>query len=135
MNPIDRANSLNMIIAFSGLSLRRTAVQMGVSHSVLSEWLRVLDLSPGLQAAINDELLGFTIGMRIARLNLLNNGGNKMITSENIHIWTNTQGNYLVSDENIKKLYDFACKDDAVNALYTLGHKASARELHHNTTL
>lgn len=58
-----------------------------------------------------------------------------MITSENIHIWTNTQGNYLVSDENIKKLYDFACKDDAINALYVLGHKASARELHHNTTL
>lgn len=58
-----------------------------------------------------------------------------MITQENIHVWKNTQNHYLVSDENSKRLYDFACKDDAINALYTLGFKSSAHELHHNKQL
>lgn len=52
-----------------------------------------------------------------------------MITSENIHIWTNTQGHYMVSNENTKQLMNFANKDDAVNGLVLLGFKDSAREL------
>jgi len=58
-----------------------------------------------------------------------------MITSENIHIWKNTQQAYMVSNENAKKLYSFTSKDNAINALYALGFKTSARELHYNRTI
>jgi len=56
-----------------------------------------------------------------------------MITSKNIHIWNSqnpfTPGRLLA--DTPEGLRDFASKDDAVNGLYLLGYKQSARELHH----
>lgn len=58
-----------------------------------------------------------------------------MISSENIHIWKNTQGHFVVSNENTKQLLAYPTKDGAINALFMRGHQATARELHHNKQL
>lgn len=57
-------------------------------------------------------------------------------TSENIHVWTNTQGQYLASIEgNIdmashgESLRYYKTSDNMINDLYLLGFKDSAREL------
>lgn len=51
------------------------------------------------------------------------------ITSENIHYWKNAQGRIMVSDEDNKKLWSFEEIDDAINGLYILGFRESAREI------
>lgn len=69
MNPITRAKALNKIIAHSA-GLRVTSRRLGIPASTLSEWLKVLELSPKLQEAIAKGLLTFKDSIKVARLKL-----------------------------------------------------------------
>ena len=69
MNPIIRANALNKIVSHS-VGLRDTSRRLGIPASTLSEWLKVLELSPKLQEAMAKGLLPFKDGIKVARLNL-----------------------------------------------------------------
>jgi hypothetical protein len=52
------------------------------------------------------------------------------ISKENLHVWTNTQNHIMVSDENKKRLFQFTKGIDlAINDLYLMGYKETAREL------
>jgi hypothetical protein len=51
---------------------------------------------------------------------------------ENIHVWTDADYRYLVSDETAKHLRSYNTKDDAINALWLQGFKDSARQLHNS---
>lgn len=74
MNPITRAKRLHEIVGGSVLeprmSLRATARRLGVPASNLSEWMKVLDLSPKMQDVLAKGLLTYTDGLMIARLKL-----------------------------------------------------------------
>ena len=70
MNPITRAKALNEVISFSTVGLRGTARRLGVSASTLSEWLKVLDLSPRMQEVLAKGLLFYTDALMIARMEL-----------------------------------------------------------------
>jgi len=70
MNPITRAKALNEVISFSTVGLRETARRLGVSASTLSEWLKVLDLSPRMQEVLAKGLLFYTDALMIARMEL-----------------------------------------------------------------
>lgn len=70
MNPITRAIALNEIISFSPRGLRGTARRLGIPPSNLSEWLKVLELSPKMQEAVAKGLLSYTDGLIVARMNL-----------------------------------------------------------------
>ncbi len=70
MNPITRAKILNEAISFSAKGLRGTARRLGMSASTLSEWLKVLELSPKMQEALRKDLLLYTDALMIARMEL-----------------------------------------------------------------
>lgn len=70
MNPITRANKLAEIIAFSPLGLRGTARKLGIPASTLSEWLKILELSPKMQEVVAKGLLYYTDALKAARMNL-----------------------------------------------------------------
>lgn len=70
MDPVTRAKQLNEIISFSTEGLRGTARRLGIPASNLSEWLKILQLSPKMQEAVARELLGYTEAMKLARMGL-----------------------------------------------------------------
>ena len=70
MNPITRAKALNEVISFSTVGLRGTARRLGVSASTLSEWLKVLELSPRMQEVLAKGLLFYTDALMVARMEL-----------------------------------------------------------------
>jgi ParB family chromosome partitioning protein len=70
MNPITRAERLAEIIEFSPLGLRETARRLGISASTLSEWLKILELSPRMQEVVAKGLLGYTDALMVARMKL-----------------------------------------------------------------
>lgn len=45
------------------------------------------------------------------------------------HAWQNTQGRYMLSDENTKRLHSFATLDGAINYLFLHGERDAARAL------
>ena len=70
MNPIRRAKGLKEIVTHSSQGLRETSRRLGIPPSNLSEWLKILELSPKLQDAISKGLLGYTDGLMVARTKL-----------------------------------------------------------------
>jgi len=68
INPITRAKALNEVISFSAAGLRGTARRLGISASTLSEWLKVLELSPRMQEDLTKGLLFYTDALMIARM-------------------------------------------------------------------
>lgn len=70
MDPITRAERLNEIISFSPAGLRATARRLGIPASTLSEWLKILELSPKMQAAIARGLLCYTDALHLAKMNI-----------------------------------------------------------------
>jgi ParB-like chromosome segregation protein Spo0J len=70
MNPLVRAKGLSQILSHSTTSLRGTAAMLGLSPSTLSEWLKILELSPKIQEAVGKDLLFYTDELHLARLNL-----------------------------------------------------------------
>lgn len=70
MNPISRAKKLNEIVAHSPTGLRGIARKLGLSASTLSEWLKILELSPRMQEVMVRGLLTFSDGLNLARKEL-----------------------------------------------------------------
>jgi hypothetical protein len=70
MDPIMRATQLNEIVSFSPTGLRGTAGRLGIPTSMLSEWLKILDLSPKMQEAVTRGLLCYTDAMKLAIMEL-----------------------------------------------------------------
>jgi len=74
MNPITRAKRLSEMLTFSPLdretSLRGLSRQWDISASTLSEWLKVLELSPKMQEAVARGLLFYTDALILARMKL-----------------------------------------------------------------
>lgn len=70
INPMIRAKKLNEIIIRRRESLRATARRLGVGKSTLSEWLKILELSPKMQEAVAKGVLFYTDGLMIARAEL-----------------------------------------------------------------
>lgn len=59
MDPITRAEGLNAVMSFGGGGLRTTAARLGIAPSTLSEYLKVLELSPAMQAVVRKGLIPF----------------------------------------------------------------------------
>lgn len=53
----------------------------------------------------------------------------KPFTFEHIHVWE-SNGQILLSNEVLKKLYSFWNTDEAINWLFVSGRKPAARALH-----
>jgi len=70
MDPITRAERLNEIVSFSPVGLRGTARRLGIPASTLSEWLKVLELSPKMQEAVTRGLLCYTDGLNLAKMEI-----------------------------------------------------------------
>jgi ParB/RepB/Spo0J family partition protein len=70
INPIVRARKLNDIVMGRGESLRVTARRWGIPATTLCEWLSVLKLSPKMQEMASKQLLSFSDGLMVARMNL-----------------------------------------------------------------
>ena len=68
MNPITRAKGLNRFVSRWGV--RGYARRSGIPASSISEYLKVLELSPRMQGVLAKKLLGFKDGLTIARMNL-----------------------------------------------------------------
>lgn len=52
-----------------------------------------------------------------------------IVLNNNIHVWTGSNGQIMVSHENVKNLLSFTSVDDAINDLFLSGEKRAAREL------
>jgi len=70
MDPITRAERLNEIISFSPAGLRATARRLGIPASTLSEWLKILELSPKMQEAVANGLLCYTDALNLAKMKI-----------------------------------------------------------------
>jgi len=70
MDPIARAVRLNEIVSFSPVGLRATARRLGIPASTLSEWLKVLELSPKMQEAVANGLLCYTDALKLAKMKI-----------------------------------------------------------------
>lgn len=69
-DPILRARKLKEAIDLSSDGLRGCAKRWGVPPSTLSEWLKVLGLSPKMQEAVQKGILEYTDGVRLSRMEL-----------------------------------------------------------------
>lgn len=70
MDPMTRAHELAKLIDASPSGLRTVAGQLGIPPSTLSEWLKILDLSPTMQEKINQGKLDYTTGLKVVRMDL-----------------------------------------------------------------
>ena len=46
-----------------------------------------------------------------------------------VHVWTNEKNHFLVSFEDVKKLFTFSCIDSAINHIWLSGREDAARQL------
>lgn len=53
----------------------------------------------------------------------------EIIDGDLLHVWDGSRGQVMVSKEEAKTLLAFPSIDDAINALYLTGYKATARKL------
>jgi ParB/RepB/Spo0J family partition protein len=67
MDPLLRAQKLNEIVSTSSSGLRDAARELGISPSTLSEWLKILELSPKMQEAVKNGLINYTTALKLAR--------------------------------------------------------------------
>jgi ParB/RepB/Spo0J family partition protein len=70
LNPIARAQSIKKLMDTKQLGLRELGRVWNVPVSNISEWLKVLELSPKMQKAVSNGTLAYTEGIRIARMNI-----------------------------------------------------------------
>lgn len=70
MDPVTRANALADVIAYSPTGLRGTARRLGMPPSTLSEWLKVLKLTPKLQEAVKKGSMVFSDSLNLAKMKL-----------------------------------------------------------------
>lgn len=69
-DPIARARRVADIIDYSMAGLRAAARKLGIPPSTLSEWTRILELTPKMQETIVKGLLTYTDALALARLKL-----------------------------------------------------------------
>lgn len=67
-DPILRATKLKEVIELAPKGLRGCARRWGIPASTLSEWLKVLELSPKMQDVVRKGLLEYTDGLRLSRM-------------------------------------------------------------------
>ncbi len=69
-NPITRAKAINAYLSRLPTGLRGLARAWGMSHSTLSEYLKILDLNPAMQEVVQKGTVSFRDGLAAARLAL-----------------------------------------------------------------
>jgi ParB-like chromosome segregation protein Spo0J len=70
LNPIARAKALANLIGAKLIGLRGLARLWRLPVSTLSEWLKILELSPRMQAVTANGLLYYTDALKVARMEL-----------------------------------------------------------------
>lgn len=70
MDPMTRAHELAKLVDASPSGLRSVARELGIPPTTLSEWLKVLDLTPKMQEVVSKGLLGFSDSLEVARMKL-----------------------------------------------------------------
>ena len=70
VDPVTLGKWLKKRIEMSGKSLTWYAEKIGKSKSVLSEWIRMNDLSEGMQKAVSEGAVAFRNALMVARLDL-----------------------------------------------------------------
>lgn len=70
MDPITRARSVADIIDLNMAGLRAVSRKLGIPPSTLSEWTKVLALTPSLQEALSKGELQYTDALILARMDL-----------------------------------------------------------------
>jgi ribosomal protein L16 Arg81 hydroxylase len=70
MDPVTRARRVADIIDYSMAGLRAAARKLGISPSTLSEWTKILELTPKMQETIAKGLLNCTDALALARMKL-----------------------------------------------------------------
>lgn len=69
-DPITRADAINRFLSRLPTGLRGLARYWGMPHSTLSEYLKILDLNPAMQAVVKKRIVSFRDGLATARLRL-----------------------------------------------------------------
>jgi len=68
INPVARARAFNEVVSRSPTGLRGTARRLGMSPSTLSEYMKILELSPKMQGILAKGLLAYKDGLELARM-------------------------------------------------------------------
>lgn len=69
-DPITRAKAINAYLSRLPTGLRGLARAWGMAHSTLSEYLKILELNPAMQEAVQKGTVSFRDGLATARLGL-----------------------------------------------------------------
>lgn len=69
-DPISRAKAISAYLSRLPTGLRGLARAWGISHSTLSEYLKILDLNPAMQETVRKGQVSFRDGLATARLKL-----------------------------------------------------------------
>ncbi|NVM23798.1 MAG: ParB N-terminal domain-containing protein [Desulfobacterales bacterium] len=69
-DPISRAKAISAYLSRLPTGLRGLARSWGISHSTLSEYLKILDLNPAMQETVRKGQVSFRDGLATARLKL-----------------------------------------------------------------
>jgi ParB-like chromosome segregation protein Spo0J len=69
-DPITRAHELAKLVDSAPDGLRGEARRLGISPSTLSEWLKVLELSPKMQETVSKGKLFYTDALHLAKMDL-----------------------------------------------------------------
>jgi len=70
LDPITRAKALKKLVETSPSGLTGVAIELGIPKSTLSEYLKILELSPKLQEKVSKGVVPFRYAVEIARLGL-----------------------------------------------------------------
>lgn len=69
-DPVTRAKAISAYLSRLPTGIRGLARAWGISHSTLSEYLKILELNPAMQKAIQKGTVSFRDGLATARLDL-----------------------------------------------------------------
>jgi len=70
LDPVTRAEALNRLLSMSTKDMQGVASELGIAKSTMSEYLKVLELSPKLKEQVRGEVVPFKEAVHIARLKL-----------------------------------------------------------------
>lgn len=70
LDPITRAEALNRLISMTPSGMTGVARELGIPKSSMSEYLKVLELSPKLKEQVRREVVPFKEAVHVARLEL-----------------------------------------------------------------
>jgi len=70
LDPISRAKALKKLVETNPRGITGVAKELGIPKSTLSEFLKVLELSPQLQEKVSKGVVPFRYALEVARLGL-----------------------------------------------------------------